>query len=190
MGDGSKGTRRSQRVSGRLIYVATIMAMVGIAGGTVMATVLTPVPANQTANFYEGGTSGVANYPTPTLTPGTNVVGTCTTSITTVAASTTPATTNIVLASAGSTGTCVANDFAEVFSFSFMLSGYSLAQTNTVTITTEYGPGTTVYTNSAQVALTTPSSGGPFVATLDVYVDYGSVNPPAGGIAVLDLVVT
>jgi hypothetical protein len=191
MGEDSKGTRRPRRLSGRLIYLATIMAMIGIAGGTVMATLLTPIPTNQTANFYEGGNSGVPNYPAPMLAPGSNVVGTCTTSSTTVATSTTPATTNIVLASSGSTGTCVTNDFAEVFTFSFTISTpFVSSQTNTISITTEYGTGTTVYTNSAQVVLTTPSSGGPFVATLDIYVDYGSVNPPTGGIAVLDLVVT
>ncbi len=176
-----------------MIFLATVVAMVGVAAGTGMANLLTTHSVNQTADFYQGGNNGVPNWPAPTLSVGfVPTITACTgTSATDVEAlSSPPAAASIYLASSGSGGTCATGDFAEVFTFSFITSNTSVVSSETLTVTTEVGGSSTLTSNSAAVTFTTPASGsGPFLATLDVYVDYGTVNAPSDGIAILDIIV-
>lgn len=169
----------------RLIYAATAIAVLGMAGGFVMASVLTSTSVTQTANFYQGGSAGVPGYNTPTLTVSTvpSAISTCTS--TTVTGSVSGGTSQAVVSSTTGGTTCTTGDFAEEFSFSY--SATIATQTNSITITTQVGAGS-VETNTVTVTLGTGSSGA-FTQTVNVFVDYGAVNPPAGGITVLDAVV-
>lgn len=175
--------RQKNRV--RLIYVATAVAVLGMAGGFVMATVLSSTTVNEAANFYQGGNSGAAGYSTATLAVSSvpASVSTCTSS--TVTGATSGGSVDVILGSTTGQSVCTTGDFAEEFTFSF--SETVATQSNTVTITTQVGAGT-VETNSAMVTLGTGSSGA-FTQTVNVYVDYGAVSPPSGGITVLDAVI-
>ncbi len=182
------GTGRG--LTGKIVYIATIAALLGVSAGSVMGTLLTTTTISQTANFYEGGNNGVANWPAPTLTlANTPTIVACSagTQTVTASASGTP-TVDVVLSASGSSGTCASGDFAELFAFDFVVSATSVNQQDTVSITTQIGSGA-VTTNSISVTLITGGSGGPFDAILDLYVDYGSLSPPSAGITVLDLVV-
>jgi len=173
---------RKDRV--RLIYAATAIAVLSMAGGMVLAAVLSSTPVNQNASFYQGGNNGANGYSTPTLTvTSTPALTTVCTSGTIVAGTNGGTSTMILSATTGST-VCTAGNFAEEFSFAFSATLAS-TQTNTITITTQIGAGV-VQTNSEQITL---GPGSPFTQTINVYVDYGAINPPAGGITVLDAVV-
>ncbi len=175
--------RQKNRV--RLIYAATAMAVLGMAGGFVMASVLTSTAVNQSASFYQGGNNGVVGYTTPTLAVATvpASIATCTSG--TVTGSTSGATQTIVLSNQTGSSACATGDFAEEFVIAF--SATITTQTNSLTITTQVGAGA-VQTNSIPVTLGTGTSSA-FTQTLDLYVDYGAVNPPATGISVLDLMI-
>jgi hypothetical protein len=171
--------------SRKTLYVVTVIAMVGSTLGLVGAAVLSSTAVNESANFYQGGNNGANGYSGPTLKVTTSPAGTATCSSGTVTDSTSAGTATIVLASTTGGSSCTAGNFAEEFTLSF--SATITTQSNTLTITTQVGAGT-VATNSVTLTLGTGSSGA-FTATVDVFVDYGAVNPPAGGITVLDLVV-
>jgi len=174
-----------QRNRVRLIYVATAVAVLGMAGGFVMASVLTTTNVNQGASFFQGGNNGANGYSTATLrvsaVPAS--VTTCTSS--TVTGATSAGSVDVILSSTTGGTVCTTGDFAEKFTFNF--SATISSQTNTITVTTQVGAGT-VQTNSGTVTLGTGSPSA-FTQTVDVYVDYGSVSPPSGGITVLDAVI-
>lgn len=168
----------------RLIYAATAVAVLAMAGGFVMASVLTSTSVTQTANFYQGGSTPANGYGQPTLTVSTTPSGTVACSGSSVTMGATGSTTKIVLSNTSGGTACTAGNFAEEFTFAFSAS-LTTAQTDTITVTTE-GPGFAVGTNSVSV---TSGTGTTYTQTIDVYVDYNAVNPPAGGITVLDVVV-
>ncbi len=168
----------------RLIYAATAIAVLSMAGGMVLAAVLTSTPVTQTANFYQGGSSPVPGYSTPTLSVSTTPTSTTTCTSGTIVGSVNGGTSTMILSSTTGGTVCTAGNFAEEFSFAFSETLTS-TQTNTITITTQIGSGT-VQTNSEPITLGT---GSPFTQTVNVYVDYGAVNPPSGGITVLDVVI-
>lgn len=170
------------RLSGRLIYVATIVAILGVTGGVSMGAILSSTPVSQTASFYQGGSTGVNGYGTPTLSVSTSP-GACTTG--TLSGNSNAGTVTVVLSGWTGASNCTAGHFAELFTFSF--SATISTQSNTLAVTTQVGSGA-VQTNSETVTLGTGSSTA-FTQTVDVYVDYGSIQPPNGGITVLDLVV-
>ena len=169
----------------KLIYAGTLVALVGTVGGMAVASVLTSTMVNQGASFYEGGNSGANGYSSPSLQVAyvPNGVSSCTSG--TATGATNAGTTDIVLSSVSGGTVCTAGDFAEEFTLSF--SATIDTQTNVFTVTTQVGAGT-VEMNGLPVALGTGSTGA-FTQTVDVYVDYGSVNPPAAGVTVLDLVI-
>jgi outer membrane protein assembly factor BamA len=169
----------------RMIYVATAVAVLAMAGGYVMAAVLTSTSVTQTANFYQGGNTGVNGYATPTLSPSAVPTGFsgCTTSG--VIGSAVGGTTTLLLSATSGATNCTGGNFAEKFTFAF--SATIAAQTNTITVMTEVGSGP-VQSNSATVTLGTGISS-PFTQTVVVYVDYGAVAPPTSGITVLDAIV-
>lgn len=175
--------RQKNRV--RLIYVATAVAILGMAGGYVMASVLTTTSVNQGANFYQGGNTGANGYSTATLAVTTvpASVSACTSS--TVTGATSAGTSTAVLSSTTGGTVCTTGDFAEEYTFTF--SATIATQSNTITVTTQVASGT-IQTNTATFTLGTGSAGA-FTQTVQVYVDYGSVSPPAGGITLLDAVI-
>jgi hypothetical protein len=168
----------------RLIYAATAIALLAMAGGMVLATVLTTTTVNQNASFYQGGNNGANGFSTPTLSVASTPTGTTTCSTGTTG-TTNGGTVNLVLSSTTGGTTCTAGNFAEEFSFAF--SATITTQINSFTITTQVGAGA-VQTNTASVSLGTGTSGA-YTQTIDVFVDYGSILPPAGGITVLNAVV-
>ncbi|HKV90766.1 MAG TPA: hypothetical protein VJQ43_06195 [Thermoplasmata archaeon] len=176
---------RAQTLSRRALYLAVAVAMVASTAGFVGAAVLSSTAVNEGANFYQGGNNGANGYTSPTLKVTTTPVGTSVCSGATVTDSTTAGTANVIFSSTTGSTTCTAGNFAQEFTLSF--SATISTQSNVVTITTQVGAGS-VETNSATLTLGTGSSGA-FTATVNVYVDYGAVNPPAGGVTVLDLVV-
>ncbi len=91
----------------------------------------------------------------------------------------------MILSSTTGATSCTAGNFAEEFVVAF--SATITTQTNSITITTQVGAGA-VQTNTESVTLGTGSSGA-FTQTVDVFVDYGAINPPASGVTVLDLVI-
>jgi hypothetical protein len=171
----------------RGLYVASIIAMLSIASGFALATVLTSTQVNEAANFYQGGNSGANGYATSgmtlsiTTTPAS--VTSCTTGTKTDAVS--AGTVTLILSSTTGGTACTTGNFAEEFVVSF--SATITTQTNAFTVTTQVGSGT-VASNSESVTVGTGISGA-FTATVDIFVDYGSINPPTGGITVLDLVI-
>ncbi|MCI4328835.1 MAG: hypothetical protein L3K01_01710 [Thermoplasmata archaeon] len=175
--------RENQRV--RTIYLVTTLVALGLAGGFALAAVLTTTTVNQSANAYQGGNSGANGYTTATLSVSTvpAAISVCTSGTKTGATS--AGTVTLVLSSTSGGTVCTTGDFAEEYAFSF--SATITTQTNTITITTQVGAGT-VATNSEAVTLGTGSSGA-FTQTVDVFVDYGSVSPPGGGVTVLDAVI-
>lgn len=169
----------------RMVYLGTIVAIIAMCAGYVVASVLAPTLVTQSASFYQGGNGGANGYSAATLAVTTTPAATSACTTGTITGSSSGGTVTLILSSTTGGTTCTTGDFAEEFSVSFSASITS--QTNTFTITTEVSGGT-VQTNSEPVTLQSVSSG-LFTQTVDVYVDYGAVNPPDGGITVLDLVI-
>ena len=165
--------------------MAVAIGMISSTLGLVAAAVLSSTTVNENANFYQGGNSGANGYASPTLQVTTVPAAVSTCSTGTITDSTSAGTANIELSSTSGGTTCTTGDFAEEYTLSF--SATIATQSNTVTITTQVG-ASAVQTNSVALTLGTGSSSA-FTATVHIYVDYGAVNPPAGGITTLDLVV-
>ncbi len=157
--------------------------MLGLTSGFALAAVLASTPVNQSANFYLGGNSPVNGYSLPALKVNTTPIGTgaCSSSPVTLAS---PGSVDLILSNTTGSAVCTAGNFAE--EFTVMFSATITTQTNRFTITTQVGAGL-VQTNN--VTLTVGAGGGAFTATVNVFIDYGAVNPPAAGITVLDLVI-
>jgi hypothetical protein len=173
-------------VNRRLVYVATIVSLIGVTAGMAIASgILTQTNVDQGANFYEGGNQGAHGYGTAGLNVSVTPAAVATCSTLPVIGLTTGGSVNVYLSSTTGGTACTSGDFAEVFNVAF--SATIASQTNTFTITTQVGSGA-VQTNSQQVTLGTGTSGA-FIQTVFVYVDYGSVQPPSQGITILDLVV-
>ena len=173
-------------VNRRLVYVATIVSLIGVTAGMAIASgILSETSTYQSANFYEGGNLGANGYGAAGLNVSTIPAAVTTCSNAPVSGLTPAGTVDVYLSSTTGGTVCTTGDFTEVFNVAF--SATIATQTNTVTITTQVGAGT-VQTNSQQVVLGTGTSG-PFTQTVNVYVDYGTIQPPATGIVMLDLVV-
>jgi hypothetical protein len=169
----------------RTIYTTTAIVAIALASGFTLAAVLTSTTVTQHANYYQGGNSGATGYTSATLQVSTTPASTTVCTSGTLTGTTSAGTVVVILSSTTGGTTCTAGDFAEEYVLTF--SATITTQTNSLTITSQVGAGT-VETNTEDVALGTGSSSA-FTQTVDVYVDYGTVSPPAGGITVLDLVV-
>ncbi|SRR5579871_412299 len=169
----------------RLVYLGTIVAIIAMSGGYVAATVLVPTTVTQSASFFQGGNGGASGYTTPSLVVSSTPAATSTCTSGTLTGATTAGTVTLILSSTSGGTVCTTGDFAEEFVVSF--SATIATQTNSFTITTQVGAGT-VQTNTESVTLGTGTSGA-FTQTVDVFVDYGAINPPASGVTVLDLVI-
>jgi hypothetical protein len=167
-------------VAGLLLLVATIPAT---SAGAVPPT----NPENQSFRQYAAGSNGANGYSAATIAVTTVPAGTttCTTGTKSIPLSGGSAT--LVFSSTTGGTTCAAGDFSEEFTIAF--SATIGSQTNTFTVTTS-GAGGIPGVNQEVVALGVGSPSLPFVATVQIYVDYGSVAAPAGGVEVLDLLIT
>ena len=175
-----------KKVDRKLVYVATIVSLIGVTGGMAIAAgILSSTNVNQGASFYQGGNNGANGYGAASLQVTTvpAAVSTCSTGA--VSGSTSGGSVDLLLSATTGSSTCTTGDFAEQFIVSF--SATVATQTNTFTITTQVGSGT-VQTNSQQVVLGTGVSGA-FTQTVNIYIDYGAIQPPSAGITVLDLVI-
>ncbi len=176
---------RSQQVSRRALFLGLAIAVIASTAGFVAAAaVLSSTTVSHSANLYEGNNGGVVGYSGPSLKVSTVPSATTLCSTGTTADATTSSTVNLVLSATTGGTTCTGGDFAEEFTLSYSASP-TTAQTNAFTITTQLSTGG-VQTNTASLSVGPGSS---FTATVNVFVDYGAVNPPAGGITQLNLVV-
>jgi hypothetical protein len=168
----------------RVLYLATAVAMMGLTGGFVLAAGLTSTSVSQNAALYSVSTSAVAGFPnTPTITVTATPasVSACTSSS---VALTSGGSSNLYLP-ASSGVTCTTTDFAEEFTLSS--SATAAAGSYSFVIYTAYNTGSAVSgsaTGTITIASALTSAG-----TVNVFVDYGSVAPPSGGIQSLSLVV-
>jgi hypothetical protein len=169
----------------RAIYATTVIFAIALASGFTLATVLTSTTVNQHANYYQGGNAGANGYTTPTLQISSTPVSTTTCTSGTLIANSNGGTTIMILSSTTGSATCTAGDFAEEYILPF--SATITNQPNSITITTQVGAGA-VQTNTEGLTLGTGSSTA-FTQTVEVFIDYGAISPPAGGITILDLVV-
>jgi hypothetical protein len=169
----------------RAIYATTAIFAIALASGFTLAAVLTSTTVSQHANYYSGNNVGANGYTGATLQVSSTPTSTTVCTSGTVTGNTNGGTSTLILSSTSGGTTCTAGNFAEEYVLSF--SATITTQTNSITITTQVGAGA-VQTNTESVTLGTGVSTA-FTQTVDVFVDYGSVSPPAGGITVLDLVV-
>jgi hypothetical protein len=167
----------------RILFIATVVAMIGMTGGFALAAGLTSTTVSQSAGLYSVSTSAVAAFPTTpsvTVTAIPASVAACTSGTQTLANS---VTVNMYLPA--STGiTCTTGDFAEEFSFTSLIT--AAAGVYAFTQYTTYGPGPTSGSAMGSVTVAATMS---IVGIVNVYVDYGTASPPANGITALSLVV-
>lgn len=167
----------------RVLYIATAVAMMGLTGGFVLAAGLTSTTVTQSAALYSVSSSAVAAFPT---TPSVTVtvipvsVASCSSGSATLANSVTvdlylPASTGVL---------CTTGDFAEEFSFTSLAT--AAAGTYTFTQYTTYGAGPT---SGSAIGSVTVAAAMSISGNVNVFVDYGTTAPPAGGIGSLSLVV-
>ncbi len=178
--------KQSGRMSGRLIYVATVVAILGVTGGVAMGSLLTAQSLNQTASMYQGNSSNPVGYGTPALAIGYVPASVTTCSSGTVTEGSNNGVTNVYFGPTTGATTCSTNDFAEVFTISYSAT-ITGVQTDKFTVSTQYGTGPTTAINSVSIA--TGASGSPWAQTVNIYVDYGSGSAPTGGISTLSLVI-
>lgn len=188
-GSGFVDRRAGKRLDGRLIYYATVIAIVGVTAGEAIGLAL-PAPTTllQTSGVYSGSNQAPAGFAqSPTLSTSSVPANVTTCTAGPLTESTNGGTLNVVLSDVTGGTACTANDFAELFTvaFSATISAGS-PQTDRFTVTTSYGTGPTTGFNS--VSVTTGSPGSPWTQTINLYVDYGA-SLPTGGIDSLTLVI-
>lgn len=183
----------AKKVPGRLIYAATVVAILGMTGGFVLASIVTVTTTNEssTTNQVAGANSQLINSGTagsiavaPGNVPGS--VASCTSGSTAI-----PSTGGVggsvsayVSATTGSAA-CTTGDYAQVYTITTGTT--APAGTYQVEITTQWGAGPTLGENTLTFTLGTTLTS---AATITLYVDYGSSLVPTGGISTLQIVIT
>jgi len=182
----------TKKVPGRLIYAATVIAILGMTGGFVLASVVTVTTTNQTSDINQvsgsnskliaSGTAG-----TIAVAPGNVPAAVASCSSGTIAipsgGGTGGAVSAYVSATSGSTA-CATGDFAEVYTITTGTTAPS--GTYTTQVTTQWGSGPTLGVNTLTFSLGTTLT---TAATVTIYVDYGSALAPSGGITSLQIVI-
>ena len=183
----------AKKVPGRLIYAATVVAILGMTGGFVLASVVTVTTTNETSttNQVAGGNSQLINSGTAgtiAVAPG-NVpaaVASCSSGSTAI-----PSTGGVggavsayVSATSGSAA-CTTGDYAQVYTITTGTT--APAGTYQVQVTTQWGVGPTLGENTLTFTLGTTLTS---AATITLYVDYGGAVAPTGGISTLQIVIT
>jgi hypothetical protein len=179
----------AKKVPGRLIYAATVVAILGMTGGFVLASVVTVTTTNQTSttNQVNGANSVLISSGTAgsiAVAPG-NVpasVASCTSGSTALTSGNSASA--YVSATSGSTS-CATGNYAEVYT---IVTGTTApAGTYQVQVTTQWGSGPTLGENTLTFTIGTTLTS---AATITLYVDYGSAMAPTGGISTLQIVIT
>jgi hypothetical protein len=179
----------AKKVPGRLIYAATVVAILGMTGGFVLASVVSVTTTNETSttNQVAGGNSQLITSGTAgsiAVAPG-NVpaaVASCSGGATAVTSGS--AVSAYVSGTSGSAA-CATGDWAEVYTI--VTGSTAPAATYQVEITTQWGTGPTLGENTVSFTIATALTS---AATLTLYVDYGSSMAPTGGISTLQVVIT
>ncbi len=176
--------KTSGRLSGRLIYAATIVAILGVTGGLAMGTsLLTPSTVTQTASYYGGASGSVTGMPAPTLALAYSGGPACqATNSSTVSGKIV----NVTMSAWSGATNCTSGHFSEEFTFTTYSATISTVSI-VFTISTQVG-SFAYQSNSATLTLGTGTSGA-FTATIHVYVDYGANSAPTPGITALTLLV-
>jgi hypothetical protein len=147
------------------------------------AAVLTVIPVSGSHDQYQAGSNGANGYSAATIAVTTVPTGTTVCTSGTKNIPLTGGTATLIFSSTGGT-TCTAGDWSEEFTIAF--SATIGTQTNTFTVTSAAGGGTPGVTHEA-VKIGLIGIPLPTVATVYVYVDFGSASPPTGGVEILDL---
>ena len=183
----------TKKVPGRLIYAATVVAILGMTGGFVLASVVTVTTTNQssTVNQVAGADSKLISSGTAgsiAVAPG-NVpaaVASCSSGTVTIPSPGGVGGTVSAYVSATSASTsCATGDWAEVYTITTGTTAPS--GTYSVQVTTQWGVGPTLGENTVTFSLGTTLTS---AATITLYVDYGSAMAPTGGITTLQIVIT
>jgi hypothetical protein len=182
----------AKKVPGRMIYAATVVAILGMTGGFVLASVVSVTTTNtsSTDNQVNGANSALISSGTPgtiAVAPG-NVPGSVASCSSTAAIPSTGgvggAVSAYVSATSGSSS-CTSGDWAMVYTIT--TGSTAPSGSYQVQMTTQWGTGPTLGENTVTFTLAnTLSSAG----TITLYVDYGSPMAPTGGITTLQVVIT
>jgi hypothetical protein len=185
-------TTPRRRLGRRTLYAATMVAILGASVGFLFASALpAQSTVNQTSNSYGVSNPALATFSTAPTVAVAGVPASasgCNTTASPWSFGTTSGTVNLYLgASAGVT--CAPNDFAEEFTFVTGSGGMPASTHFTVTVFDTYSNNSVPYSGVSAGAITTTGavSG---TTTVNVYVDFGSVAVPSGGIGTLDVVVS
>jgi hypothetical protein len=182
----------TKKLPGRLIYAATVVAILGMTGGFVLASVLSVTTTNtsSTDNQVNGANSALIASGTPgsiAVAPGDvpAAVASCSsTAAIPSAGGNGGAVSAYISATTGST-TCTSGDWAMVYTIT--TGSTTPSGTYQVQLTTQWGTGPTLGENTVTLTLAnTLTSAG----TVTLYVDYGSPMAPTGGISTLQIVIT
>lgn len=167
--------------SRRAVFLAAAVAIIASTSGFALASFLSPpTTVNQTASFYNGADVQVAGFSTPVLaiaqTP--NGVAGCSPEQDTNSAVmdvTTGGVATLVLSAYDGGSNCTTGNFAVEFSFDYFLDPTTTHDLN-FTIYSQVPGGQPFETNYGHMMLG-PATSGSFGATVQVFVDYGQVNP-------------
>jgi hypothetical protein len=167
----------------RLIYIATAVAMVSASMGFVVATGLSATSTTQNASWYQVNDQAPGAFPSQPTVQTTTVpsgVSACTSSAQALASG---GTATLVLGASPSV-TCKALDFAEEFTLTSTATAG--AGNYPMTIYDSYGAGPTTGSAAGTISISAALT---VAGTVNIYVDFGTALPPAGGISELDLIV-
>jgi hypothetical protein len=183
----------TKKVPGRLIYAATVVAILGMTGGFVLASVVTVTSTNETSttNQVAGANSVLISSGTAgslSVAPG-NVpaaVASCSSGTTSIpSAGGVGGPVSAYVSSTSGSATCTTGDYAQVYTITTGTT--APAGTYKIQVTTEWGVGPTLGENTLTFSLGTTLTS---AATITLYVDYGGTLAPTGGITSLQIVIT
>ena len=166
--------------------IALLLVMVGTSP-TAHGTALTVLPVSAPIDEYEVGSDGANGYGAATIDVTTVPAATTVCTSGTQSVPLTSGSATLVFSSTTGGSTCTAGDFSEELTLSF--SANISTQTNTFAVTTANGGGDSGF-NQEDVMLGVTGPTVPMVATVHIYIDYGSVSAPPGGVVLLDLAIT
>lgn len=179
---------KAHQWSRRSIVLAAVVAIVASTSGFALASVMSPpTPVGQEANFYQGTSTAVPGYTSPALQTGMSPGGCSPAYPGMVTDSTSGGTAVLVLSAWTAAANCSEYDFAEVFTFQYLAT--TSQHVDNFTIYTSIGANP-VQTNFVHLELGPTSGSSLFGASIVVYVDYGAVMPPTGGVTNLELVIS
>ena len=175
---------KAHLLSRRTFYLAAVVAIVASTSGFALASVLTPpTTVTQNSSFYSGTNAPIAGYGAPTLEISAVPAGVVACSAATVIDASSGGTANLYLSAYTGASNCTAGNFAEEYIVDYNVAA-SAAHVDNFTIYSQAGAGAE-QTNFGHIQL----GGGAFTASIQIYVCYGAVMPPNGGVTELELLI-